>query len=58
MAVPRKAAQETADMLVKASVKGILNFSPKFLLVPKRVKVITIDIAMDMARLPYYMPAG
>jgi len=58
VAVPCKAAQETADMLVKAGVKGILNFSPKFLIVPKRVKVITIDIAMDMARLPYYMPAG
>ncbi len=58
MAVPRKTAQETADVLVKAGVRGILNFSPCYLLVPKIVKVITIDIAMDMARLPYYMPAS
>lgn len=58
MAVPRKAAQETADMLVKAGVRGILNFSPCYLVVPKKVKVITIDIAMDMARLPYYMPTS
>ena len=58
MAIPRKAAQETADVLVKAGVRGILNFSPSFLVVPKKVKVITIDIAMDMARLPYYMPAS
>ena len=58
MAVPRKAAQETADLLVKAGVRGILNFSPSYLVVPKKVKVITIDIAMDMARLPYYMPAS
>ena len=58
IAVPRDAAQQTADVLVKAGVKGILNFSPCYIMVPKRVKVITIDIAMDLARLPYYMPAS
>jgi len=58
IAVPREAAQRTAEGLVKAGVKGILNFSPCYIMVPKKVKVITIDIAMDLARLPYYMPAG
>lgn len=58
MAVPSQAAQETADALVKAGVKGILNFSPCYIAVPKKVKVVTIDIAMDLARLPYYMPAS
>ena len=58
IAVPRKAAQETVDTLLKAGIRGILNFSPCYLVVPKKVKVITIDIAMDMARLPYYMPAS
>jgi len=55
IAVPRDTAQFTADALVKAGVKGILNFSPCYITVPKKVKVITIDIAMDLARLPYYM---
>lgn len=58
IAVPREAAQQTADALIEAGVKGILNFSPCHLAVPKKVKVITIDIAMDLARLPYYMPAS
>lgn len=58
IAVPRQAAQDTADKLVKAGVTGILNFSPCYITVPKKVKVITIDIAMDLARLPYYMPAN
>lgn len=58
IAVPRQAAQDTADKLVKAGIKGILNFSPCHITVPKKVKVITIDIAMDLARLPYYMPAS
>jgi len=57
LAVPRDAAQRVADLLVKAGVKGILNFSPLRVVVPKKIKVITIDIAMELARLPYYMPA-
>ena len=56
--VPRNAAQQTADTLVKAGVKGILNFSPCYITAPRKVKVITIDIAMDLARLPYYMPVS
>ena len=56
--VPRGAAQETAEALVKAGTKGILNFSPCYIIVPKKIKVITVDIAMDLARLPYYMPAS
>lgn len=58
IAVPVEGAQQVADMLVAAGVKGILNFAPTYLEVPKKVKVITIDIAMDMARLPYYMPSN
>ena len=58
IAVPHQAAQVTADKLVKAGIRGILNFSPCSITVPKKVKVITIDIAMDLARLPYYMPAN
>jgi len=55
--VPRQASQITADALVNAGVTGILNFSPCRIKVPKKVKVITINIALDFARLPYYMPA-
>ncbi|MEJ2647646.1 MAG: redox-sensing transcriptional repressor Rex [Sedimentisphaerales bacterium] len=58
LAVPMEAAQDTTDKLVKAGVKGILNFSSCYLSVPKKVKVITTDIAMELARLPYYITAG
>jgi redox-sensing transcriptional repressor len=58
IAVPETASQGIADALVRAGVQGILNFSPRRILVPQGVKVITIDIAMDLARLPYYVPAG
>ena len=55
IAVPAEDAQAVADDLVKAGVKGILNFSTRHIVVQKKIKVISIDIAMDLARLPYYM---
>jgi redox-sensing transcriptional repressor len=58
IAVPRNAAQEVADLLVNAGVVGILNFSPSYIIVSKKVKVITIDIAGYLARMPYYISAG
>jgi len=58
IAVPAEDAQAVADELVRAGVKGILSFSPRHIVVPRKVKVISIDIAMDLARLPYYMPSG
>jgi redox-sensing transcriptional repressor len=58
VAVPRSEAQSTIDRLVEAGVRGILNFAPCKVVAPRRVKVITLDIAMELARLPYYMPAG
>jgi len=58
VAVPREAAQEIVDKLAEAGVRGILNFAPCKVTAPKRVKVITLDIAMELARLPYYMPSG
>jgi redox-sensing transcriptional repressor len=55
---PAQVAQKITDMLVEKGVNGILNFAPCYLKVPKKVKVITIDIAMDLARMPYYLPVG
>ena len=58
VAAPRTAAQGLVDALVEAGVRGILNFAPCKIESPKRVKVVTLDIAMELAGLPYYMPAG
>lgn len=58
VAVPRTAAQSTIDRLAQVGIRGILNFAPCKVIAPHRVKVISLDIAMELARLPYYMPAG
>jgi redox-sensing transcriptional repressor len=58
IATPAHTAQNIVNILVDKGVNGILNFAPCYLKVPKKVKVITIDIAMDLARMPYYLPAS
>jgi redox-sensing transcriptional repressor len=57
IAVPAMVAQKVVDSLIEAGILGILNFAACHLTVPKKVMVINIDIALDFARLPYYMPA-
>jgi redox-sensing transcriptional repressor len=55
VAVPQQVAQEVVDTLVHAGIKGLLSFSSLYIVAPDDVKVLTIDIAMDLARLPYYL---
>jgi redox-sensing transcriptional repressor len=55
LAVPAEAAQACAEQLIQAGVKGILSLSPCYLDVPKRIKVIMIDLAMELGTLPYYL---
>jgi len=55
LAVPAGAAQEIAERLAEAGVRGILNLAPCYLKLPKRIKVVTIDIAMELGILPYYV---
>lgn len=49
VAVPAAAAQSVCDMLVKAGVKGILNFAPVQLKAEQGVVVRNIDVAANLA---------
>jgi len=51
IAVPAPNAQSVCDALVKGGIKGILNFAPVYLSVPKGVIVRNEDIAASMALL-------
>ena len=46
------------DSLVEAGIQGILSFAACHVMVPRKVKVINIDIAIDLASLPYYFASG
>jgi len=56
--IPCEATQETFNKLITAGVKGVLSFSRCYKTGRKKAKVITIDIVMDLARLPYYIPTS
>jgi len=41
--VPVKAAQQVADQLIEVGIKGILNFSPAKIVVPKSIIYLDMD---------------
>jgi redox-sensing transcriptional repressor len=54
VAVPAEVAQNVADELVKAGVRGILNYAPINLTVPEGVRVQYIDPVTHLQRMTYY----
>lgn len=55
--VPAFAAQSVADELVKAGIRGILNFAPIPIHVPPSVALQTADLSLEMQYLAYVMEA-
>ncbi|MGT2757096.1 redox-sensing transcriptional repressor Rex [Streptococcus ovuberis] len=55
LSVPSVKAQEVADQLVEAGIKGILSFSPVNLSVPKDVVVQYVDLTSELQTLLYFM---
>jgi redox-sensing transcriptional repressor len=53
VATPIAAAQEVADALVAAGVRGILNFAPRKLFVPEQVALRSVDMAMEFESLSF-----
>lgn len=55
LTVPAAAAQEVANILIKAGVQAILNFSPTVLDVPDDVVVNSVDLAVELENLSYFI---
>lgn len=55
IAVPAQFAQQVADKLVKANIKGIWNFAPVKMRVPEDVKIVNEDLSVGLSRLTYYI---
>ena len=55
LSVPAAAAQEVTNLLVGAGVQAILNFAPCVLQVPPHVVVNTVDLAMELENLSYFI---
>jgi redox-sensing transcriptional repressor len=55
LTVPAPVAQTITDSLVRANVKGILNFTPARLNVPSSIRVHHIDLAVELQSLVYFL---
>jgi redox-sensing transcriptional repressor len=53
IATPLRAAQDVADALVAAGVRGILNFAPRKLFIPAAVALRTVDMTMEFESLSF-----
>jgi redox-sensing transcriptional repressor len=53
LAVPADAAQAVADRLVRAGVRGILNFAPARLRVPPEVVLKNVDVTLELEGLSF-----
>lgn len=55
LTVPSEIAQEMADKLVKGGVRGIMNFTPIRVTVPKEVRVHNVDLTNELQTLIYFI---
>ena len=53
LAVPADAAQDVADKLVEAGVRGLLNFAPVSITVPSDVALNAVDLAVQLEQLSF-----
>ena len=53
LAVPADNAQDVADQVVAAGVRGLLNFAPVSINVPPQVAVSTVDVAVHLEQLSF-----
>src|SRR3954452_928656 len=53
LAVPADNAQDVADEVVAAGVRGLLNFAPVSINVPPQVAVSTVDVAVHLEQLSF-----
>ena len=55
LAIPAGEAQQVTDAAVAAGIKGILNFAPVQLHVPKDVHVARVDLSIEIEYLSYLL---
>jgi len=53
LTVPSDAAQGVADVLVAAGIRGILNFAPIVLRLPPPVRLVSVDLAVQLEQLAF-----
>ncbi|UJF15526.1 redox-sensing transcriptional repressor Rex [Jeotgalibaca sp. MA1X17-3] len=55
LTVPQSVAQDAANTLIEAGVKGIMNFTPIRLSVPDHIRVQNVDLTNELQTLIYFL---
>src|SRR5438093_1575258 len=55
--VPKDIAS-SADLLVSAGIRAILNFAPARLKVPREVRLKNVDLSIELETLSFYLAQG
>jgi redox-sensing transcriptional repressor len=58
LAVPADAAQDVADLLVDTGIRGLLNFAPVSINLPRDVALTTVDVAVQLEQLSFQVNAA
>ncbi len=58
LAVPADNAQDVADQVVAAGVRGLLNFAPVSITVPPDVALNAVDLAVQLEQLSFQVSLG
>ena len=53
--VPAEAAKEIARRLAESGISAILNFAPRYLAIPEKIRIKSVDMAMELESLVYYL---
>jgi redox-sensing transcriptional repressor len=53
LAVPSDSAQAVADCLVRAGIRGVLNFAPTVLQLPPHVSLVAVDLTVQLEQLAF-----
>jgi redox-sensing transcriptional repressor len=58
LTVPGEVAQSVAEVLAAAGIRGILNFAPVVLRLPERVRIVTVDLSIQLEQLAFLVQHG
>ncbi|MFO0825333.1 MAG: redox-sensing transcriptional repressor Rex [Gemmataceae bacterium] len=58
LTVPGDVAQGVADVLAASGVRGILNFAPVVLRLPDSMRLVTVDLAIQLEQLAFLVQHG
>ena len=58
LTVPAEAAQQAANALVAAGIRGVLNFAPAAVRLPPTVSLVSVDLAVQLEQLAFLVQMG